>query len=49
MHALGFRFITLASELRILARAAKELIDQARSKMDGAFRAETRNAALTGY
>lgn len=49
MHALGFRFITLASDLRILARATKELIDTARGEMDSAFRASAGNAALTGY
>jgi 4-hydroxy-2-oxoheptanedioate aldolase len=49
MHALGFRFITLASDLRILARATKELIDAARGDMDAAYRASANNAALTGY
>ncbi len=49
MHALGFRFITLASDLRILARASKDLIDLARSGMDKAFQATGGNAALTGY
>lgn len=49
MHALGFRFITLASDLRILARATKDLIDVARSGMDKAFEAKSGNAALTGY
>jgi 4-hydroxy-2-oxoheptanedioate aldolase len=48
MHALGFRFITLASDLRILARAVKETIDEARSRMDAAFKAGAQNAALTG-
>lgn len=49
MHALGFRFITLASDLRILARATKDLIDTARSDMDAAYRANANNPALTGY
>jgi len=39
MHALGFRFITLASDLRILARATKDLIDQARGEMDASYKA----------
>lgn len=49
MRGMGFRFTTIASDLRILARAAKETIDQARAAMDAGFRAKSGNAALTGY
>ncbi|CAN5197935.1 aldolase/citrate lyase family protein [soil metagenome] len=49
MHAMGFRFITIASDLRILASATKALIDRARSEMDTAFKAKSGNAALSAY
>jgi 4-hydroxy-2-oxoheptanedioate aldolase len=44
MHALGFRFISLASDLRILARATKELIDTARAGMSATSRGSSGNA-----
>jgi len=49
MHALGFRFITLASDLRILARATKDLLDQARGEMDASFKASNANTPQSAY